>query len=162
MKQLISICLLSFLACMIAPLAQAARTAPMPKFEHEVIVYVPDQNPEKAVHDAILKGAQRNNWNVLSDSGGTLRLSLVVRNKHTIVVDVRILGNAVAVDYVSSVNMAYEKDAQQISVDVDADTCQITNSCDKRVGEGEIEVIHPNYGRWVRNLLKAARKAVMN
>ena len=156
MKQLISICIWFFLACMIAPSAQAARTVPMPKFEHEVIVYAPDQNPEKAVHDAILKGAQRNNWNLLSDNGGTLRLSLVVRDKHTIAVDVRILGNAVAVDYVSSINMAYEKNAQPMSGT--ADHCHITNSCDKRVGE----VIHPNYGRWVANLLKVARKAALH
>ncbi|MDR2925264.1 MAG: hypothetical protein LBU76_04855 [Azoarcus sp.] len=85
---------------------------------------------EKKTHDAILKGAEDRKWQVIQDTPTVLRLRVNVRNKHTVVVDVRIKPGKVDVDYVDSINMNYNK------------------------SQG---TIHPNYHVWIDRLLQSAR-----
>lgn len=154
MKRFISIGILSLLAFAITLSAHAARLgSPLPKFENVTIAKPGTPDAPKKVHDAILSGAAQYGWRVVSDNGDTLRLNLSVR-RHVVEVDVHVRGNAVSVDYVDSVNMDYEKDASDPRGNSDA--CgYVSNLCRKNMGE----VIHPNYGKWVKNLLNAARKA---
>ena len=135
MKRFMSLVVLSFLACVLTPLAHAARAVPMPVFRNEVIVSASREDAAKETHDAIIAGAARNKWVVVSDDGNTLRLNIEVRAKHSVAIDVHIRGNAVDIDYVSSANMLYETDG---------------------VGGN---FIHRNYGNWVRSLLNVSRAA---
>jgi hypothetical protein len=120
-----------------SPLAEA-RSSDMPQFKNEVITTAIGPNVEKTVHDAIIKGAKVKGWTVALDTPRKLRLKLTVRNKHTIIVHVAINLDSVDVDYVSSNNMNYAKDA-----------------------DGR-EVIHPYYGKWITLMLEAARAAAAN
>ena len=135
MKRFISIVVLSFLVCVMTPLAHAARAVPMPKYRNVVIVNTPKENAAKETHDAIIAGVKQSEWVVLSDDGNTLRLSVDVRGKHSVVIDVHIHENEVDIDHVSSQNMLYESDS-----------------------DGN-EVIHRNYRAWIRRLLGAFRAA---
>jgi hypothetical protein len=131
MKRFLLGCVL-FWACGVAPSAYAV-TVDMPQFRHEVIL-ADQPGVEHIVHAAIVAAAHKRRWVVIKDGIGKLRLQLLVRNRYSVVVDVRILGNSVAVDYVSSFNMRYRK------------------------GDS-VEQIHPSYARWVRSLLQAARNS---
>ena len=135
MKRFISIVVLSFLVCVMTPLAHAARAVPMPKYRNVVILNTPKENAAKETHDAIIAGVKQSEWVVLSDDGNTLRLSVDVRGKHSVVIDVHIHENEVDIDHVSSQNMLYESDS-----------------------DGN-EVIHRNYRAWIRRLLGAFRAA---
>ncbi|MDR0674357.1 MAG: hypothetical protein LBF93_12090 [Zoogloeaceae bacterium] len=155
MKRFIPVALLSFLACVMTPLAHATRTVPMPVFKNEVIASATGDDAAKRTHDAIVGAAAQNKWLVVSDNGDTLRLSITVRRKHKVLIDAHIRGNAVDIDYVSSVNMAYDKDALSGRAIEQCDYLPAT--CPRQ--SGEAEVIHPNYGVWINRLLSAARKA---
>ncbi|MDR1462954.1 MAG: hypothetical protein LBI68_07455, partial [Azoarcus sp.] len=145
MKRFISIGILSFLVFAAAPFAHAAFISPMPTFENQIVLKSAAPDAAKKVHDAILSAAAQYKWRVVSDNGETLRLNLVVR-KHELEVDVHILGSAVNVDYVSSVNMGYAKDG----IDASSDHCNyVSGACS---GGGVKDVIHMHYGKWVKNL----------
>jgi hypothetical protein len=111
----------------------------MQRFDNEIILHSATPDAAEKVHEAILSAAKQYKWRVVSDNGDTLRLSYTVRS-HRVEIDVRILGAAVNVDYVDSINMGY-------SARGGADD---TN---------ENAVIHPSYGKWVNNFLIAARAA---
>lgn len=153
MKRLLSVCALLW-ACSVVPSAYAMQDVAMPKFEHEVILNGNRPDAEKIVHDAIIEGAKKYDWKVVSDSHNTLRLKITVRDRHVAVIDVRIVDNSVAVDYVSSENMNYGKGGGAIS-----EVCLVTPAASQCVKSRSGEYIHANYGRWVRNLLKSARIA---
>jgi hypothetical protein len=155
MKRFIPVAVLSFLACVMMPLAHATRTVPMPVFKNEVITSAAGEDAAKRTHDAIVGVTAQNKWLVVSDKGDTLRLSITVRKKHTVVIDVHIRGNAVDIDYVSSVNMAYDRNA--LSGTAVEQCSYLPATCSRQ--SGETEVIHPNYGVWINRLLNAARKA---
>lgn len=100
-------------------------------FRDEPILMQPSvSDAEQKTHDAILKGAKDKDWQLIQDTPTVLRLRLVVRSKHTIVVDVKIKPGKVDVDYVDSINMNYNK------------------------SQG---TIHPNYHVWIDRLLQSAR-----
>jgi hypothetical protein len=154
MKRLTSLCVLVFLACFMAPLAQAqARLIAVPKYDQERILRSrqPVKNADRIVHDAILKSAAKQGWVVVVDTGSTLRLTLEVRT-HKMVIDVRILGDSVAINYVDSVNMSYEKNWRDPRAS--AEFCAtLPSACEMN----DKDVIHPNYANWIARLLKQAR-----
>ena len=127
-----------------ATLAQA-RLVVMPKYEHEVILKSHNQDAENIVHLSILKSAARLGWIVAADDGKTMRLTLDVRT-HKVMIDVRIFGNAVAVDYISSKNMDYDKNYSETG-----EFCipAIYHMNGK-------EVIHSKYADWITRLLRHA------
>lgn len=155
MKRFLSLAVLSFLVCVMTPLAHATRTVPMPVYKNEVIASAAGEDAAKRTRDAIAAAAAKNKWLIVSDSGDTLRLSTTVRKKHTVVIDVHIRGNAVDIDYVSSVHMAYDKDAFS---GTPVEQCGYLSAVCSRQS-GKAEVIHPNYGVWIDRLLDTARKA---
>jgi hypothetical protein len=102
-------------------------------YRNEVILPAPSEHAEKKTRNAILESAFLRGWKIAKDTPPVLQLRLDVRNKYTVVVNVTIKGDKVDVDYVSSVNMEHKKN------------------------DYGIDSIHPNYNRWIANLLKAAR-----
>ncbi|MDR1229265.1 MAG: hypothetical protein LBK55_09695 [Azoarcus sp.] len=155
MKRSISIGILSFLIFAVIPLAHAyVISRPVPKFEDEIILHDAAPDATRKVHDAILVAATKYKWAVVSDNGNVLRLRLAVR-RHMVEIDVRILGSAVSVGYVDSINMGYAENG--VDTAAGADHCNyLPSMCGEKVLGA---VIHPNYGKWVRNLLIAARTA---
>ena len=59
------------------------------------------------VRGAIVEAGRQHGWNVAKDEPGKLTLSLVVRQKHTVVVEVEYDTTGSMISYVSSVNMDY-------------------------------------------------------
>ena len=67
MKRFIPIAVLSFLACVMMPLAHATRTVPMPVFKNEVIASATgEEDAAKRTRDAIVGAAAQNKWLVVS------------------------------------------------------------------------------------------------
>ncbi|MDR3299085.1 MAG: hypothetical protein LBU43_03560 [Candidatus Accumulibacter sp.] len=125
--------ILAVFLCM--PLAHG-RSENMPQFKDYPILLTSAGNAEKTVHDAIVKAAIRRGWRVVQDTPNVLRLSLDVRGKHQVAIEVKIDGGNASVNYINSTNLNYSKD-----------------------DEGR-ESIHPSYRKWVTTMLKdAAREA---
>ncbi|MDR1350012.1 MAG: hypothetical protein LBJ59_04385 [Zoogloeaceae bacterium] len=118
--------------CCAAPIRAAA--AEMPYFANVVILAAPDAGAERRVHDAIVEAANNQGWKIAQDTHRLLRLELIVRNQYAVIVNIHIKIDMVDVEYVSSINMGYKKDA-----------------------EGR-KAISPAYGKWVIRLLNAARQ----
>jgi hypothetical protein len=110
------------------------RRAALKPFRGVPIVNKNAQDAERKAHDAILASARRLKWKILENKPAALRLQLDVR-AYRVVVQIRIQGGSADVDYVDSANLNYEKDAS-----------------------GN-ESIHPSYHKWVRKLLKNARRS---
>ncbi|MDR0674394.1 MAG: hypothetical protein LBF93_12280 [Zoogloeaceae bacterium] len=120
-----------FLFCA-APMAHAQ--AEMPYFANQIILPAPSADAEERVHDAIVEAANSRGWKVAQDTPKRLRLEIIVRNQYAVIVNILINIDMVDVEYVSSINMGYRKDAN-----------------------GR-EVISPAYGKWIGQLLDAARQ----
>ncbi|MDR2366289.1 MAG: hypothetical protein LBD68_10655 [Zoogloeaceae bacterium] len=129
-QRLFFLCALTL--CGVLPAHAAA--AEMPYFANKIILAAPGADAERQVHDAIVAAAESQGWKVASDTPRSLRLRLIVRNQYAVVVNILINIDMVDVEYVSSINMSYGKDAN-----------------------GN-EVISPAYGKWIDRLLNAARQ----
>ena len=79
---------------------------------------------------AIQVAAIEKNWTLADKGDNGLLATLVVRNKHTIVVEITYSPTNFSLAYSSSINMNYSNDG----------------------GQG---IIHPNYNRWTQDLRKA-------
>ncbi|MDR3159866.1 MAG: hypothetical protein LBU11_12890 [Zoogloeaceae bacterium] len=125
--------LLAFIALCPAPPVHAA-AAEMPRFANELILAAPSADAEERVHEVVVDAANSLGWKVAQDTPRLLRLEIIVRNQYAVIVNVLINIDMVDVEYVSSINMGYRKNA-----------------------DGH-EVISPAYGKWVVQLLNAARQ----
>lgn len=84
------------------------------------------------VKQAILAAASSKQWSIAYQPNGKMQATLVMKGKHTIVVEVAYTAENYSLTYLSSDNMKY----------------------------GEVEgvpVIHPYYDRWVREFREAIR-----
>ncbi|MDR0735284.1 MAG: hypothetical protein LBF51_00380 [Zoogloeaceae bacterium] len=115
-------------------LALPAHAAEMPYFANEIILPAPGADAEQRVHDVIVEAANSRGWKVAQDTPKRLRLEIIVRNQYAVVVNILINIDMVDVEYVSSIHMGYKRDA-----------------------DGR-EVISPAYGKWITQLLDAARQ----
>lgn len=88
------------------------------------------------VRDAIIRGAAVRSWSTAPGGDGVLVATIVVRGKHTVVVEIPFAADRFGVRYKSSVNMNHA------------------------MRDGR-PVIHPNYNRWVLNLIDAIRNETM-
>jgi uncharacterized protein (UPF0333 family) len=81
-------------------------------------------------------------WTVSEKASGKLKLSTLVRGKHTVVVDVSFDTSAYSIRYSSSINMNYKRNC--------------TKPGKKDQSESKCtEVIHPYYNTWVQELKQA-------
>jgi hypothetical protein len=86
----------------------------------------------KSVRDAIVAAGQRHGWTVAKDVPGVLDMTLFVRGKHRVTVEVAYDTTLTTITYVSSENMDY------------------------KVSHGEPQ-IHSSYVRWVSVLAQEIR-----
>lgn len=86
------------------------------------------------VKAAVIAGSSGLGWVVREDPAGRLRLSYNKQGKHEVTIDCLYDAQGYQLKYVSSMNMNYEKDSAG-------------------------EQIHPNYNRWIANLIKTIGQA---
>ena len=91
---------------------------------------------DKKMHDLIVKSCTDNNWRVSEPSTNVIEATLMVRNKHTVVVTIPYTAKHYSINYKSSTNMEYKAKSDGTTV------------------------IHPNYNKWVGILDKSIRTNV--
>lgn len=115
-----------------------ART-PVPIVNHENIPVVTSSAKALSadqVKQAIMLVAAAKNWSIGFQSDGKLQATLVVRNKHTIVVEIAYSPEKYSLTYKDSINMKH----------------------------GQLDghaVIHPYYNKWVQELKDGIRAELM-
>lgn len=88
------------------------------------------------VKQAIIAAASNKSWSIARQPDGKLQATLVVRNKHTIVVEIACAADKYSLRYKDSINMKFEeRDGQQL--------------------------IHPFYNKWVLDFKEAIRIEVL-
>ena len=116
--------------------------APVPVINYEnIAIATTSGKPLQAeqIKQAINAAATLKGWTVAYTADGSLLATLVVRNKHTIVVKVDYDVNKYSINYNDSKNMKYG------IIDVQS-TIVSTNKDQSRNGQIEI---HPFYNKWV-------------
>ena len=100
---------------------------------------------KKAIQDAAL----RKGWTFVNEAGDTNRMlaTLVVRNKHTVMVEIAYSVDKYSITYRDSINMNYHSEAKFDS--------RMPNSRNAAAASGP--VIHPAYNIWVQELKDAIR-----
>jgi hypothetical protein len=109
--------------------AMARVSAPVESPQHADFLSASHAPAADKVRQAIIDAGARRGWHVDAEQPGRLTLRNVIRNKHTVVVDVAYDSKGVSVTYVSSENLNYE------------------------MRDG-VAYIHPKYNEWVQKLLK--------
>jgi len=115
------------LALSLALVAAQAREAPLMETGRVVLTAASGQ---EAVRSAIIAGSATHGWVVAQEEPGKLTLKYNKQGKHEVVVDALFDAKGYELKYVDSKNMNYAKNDQGT-------------------------VIHPNYNRWIANLVKA-------
>ncbi len=84
----------------------------------------------RQIRDRIVTGGQSLGWAVAREEPGLVELTYDKQGKHQVTVAVRYDPSGYKIDYVRSFNLNYEE-------------------------LGGVKKIHPNYNRWILNLIKA-------
>jgi len=100
---------------------------------------------KKAIQDAAL----RKGWTLANDTGDKMTATLVVRNKHTVIVVIAYSADKYSITYSDSVNMNYHSEAHYDS--------RMPRPSSGATGP----VIHPAYNTWVQELKEAIRGELM-
>ena len=111
----------------LSAVAAQAREAPLMEPGRVVLTATSGQ---EAVRAAIIAGSATHGWVVAQEEPGKLTLKYNKQGKHEVVVDALFDAKGYELKYVDSKNMNYAK-------------------------KDEGTVIHPNYNRWIANLVKA-------
>ncbi|MDZ7918787.1 hypothetical protein [Rhodoferax sp.] len=113
--------------------AMARQSVPVVNFENVAITSASGKTPSaEAITQAIKLASAAKGWTIVADAGSALSATLVVRDKHTISVQISTAGDKYSIRYKASVNM----------------------NAEERAGQMEI---HPNYNKWVKDLNDAIR-----
>jgi hypothetical protein len=130
-----------------------AQRVPVPIIDHpNLSVANSSGKPLQAdqVKQAIQEAAKAKGWSLAYEPSGRILATLVVRNKHTVVVEIAYAPDKYSIMYKDSVNMKYAPNAQ---ADPRVNTA---NSGPNRSGYTG-GVIHPFYNSWVGELKEAIR-----
>lgn len=142
------------LICTIALSLSAYARTPVPIVNYDnIVISTTSGKPVEAeqVKHAISSAAAEKGWTISSVNDGSLLATLVVRNKHTIVVKVDYDNSKYAITYHDSTNMKYRiVDVQQTIVSSPVDQ--------SRNGQAEI---HPFYNKWVQDFKDEIRKELL-
>ncbi len=106
------------------------------------------------VKEAIQSAAKAKGWALAYELSGKMLATLVVRNKHTVVVEVAYSADRYSLMYRDSVNMKYAAHAQSDGRINSANTGYIRSNYDG-------PVIHPFYNSWVQEFKDAIRVALL-
>jgi hypothetical protein len=139
------------LCLLLLALPAAARTSvPIIDYPDQPVVTGSGKTPSAAdVRQAIASAATQRNWVVTNGPGDErVTATLVVRNKHTISVVIAYKADAFSISYLGSVNMNYNENrpVDQASYGNRGYTVQQKDTTLP-------DVIHPNYNKWVQDLL---------
>jgi hypothetical protein len=117
--------------------AEARNAVPVQQFLDQRVVTQSGRTPSlEEVRQGTVKAAMAAGWALAKTAENQFEGTKVVRGKHTIVVSIWFAPDRYSVTYKSSDNMKYG------------------------VGPGGIQVIHPNYNVWARQLVDAIRVQV--
>jgi len=136
--------------------AVAQRLA-VPIINHpDVAVATSSGKPVQAdqVKQAIQAAAKAKGWALAFAPGGKVLATLVVRNKHTVVVEIAYSAERYSLMYKDSVNMKYAPHAQS-----DSHINSVNNTYTRGGYDGP--VIHPFYNNWVQDLQDAIRQELL-
>lgn len=140
------------LAALLSTMAQTAlagsshkvfnRSVPIVNFDHQEIKRADNKTfSMDDVLKAIRTAAGKREWKIEpGDTPGHVIATLLVRNTYTAVVEITYTTQEYSMDYKSSANLDYDKHPSDKAV----------------IGKGgqlivnDVEVIHPNYNKWVR------------
>jgi hypothetical protein len=124
------LCLLTFTALP----ALARQTVPIVNIDNTPVVTAENKKLDSAqVLQAIKAAVISQNWTVSNVADGVVTATILVRQKHTVVVDIIYDADKYSIHYKDSVNMKYEKTS------------------------GGTENIHPFYNKWTAALSDAIR-----
>lgn len=142
-----------FICTIVFSLNANART-PVPIINYENIAIATTTGKAlqvEQVKQAITTAAASKAWTVAYSADGSMLATLVVRNKHTIVVKIEYDINKYSIHYNDSKNMKYG------IIDVQP-TIASSNKDQSHNGQGEI---HPFYNKWVQELKDAIRAELL-
>jgi hypothetical protein len=106
--------------------------------------------PAEQVKEAIQAAARTKGWTLAYEPGDKIVATLVVRNKHTVIVEIAYSGERYSLMYRDSVNMKY-------SPGTDRPKAYDLSSSMRGYRQPAGQVIHPFYNDWVRELKDAIR-----
>lgn len=110
----------------LATAAQAREAVPIINYENQLVA---KPLTIEQVKQAIVTAAAMNSWTITKGpTENSITATLVVRNKHTVIVNITYTKESFSVVYAGSINMKYQPNA----------------------GTG---VIHPFYNKWTRDLV---------
>lgn len=129
---LLATCLIVVMIFFTTP-ANARTSVPIQNHENIAIASSADKALSvDAVKNAIVKAAGTKNWTITYQPDNKMLATLIVRGKHTVVVEISYAADKYSLSYKGSTNMNYSTmDGQPI--------------------------IHPFYNKWVQDLLNAIR-----
>jgi hypothetical protein len=118
---------------LVATPAVGRETVPIINFDNIAIATSSGSAPgSEQVKQAIMKAGGARGWSIAHQAEGKLLATLIVRNKHTIAVEIGYSAEKYSLMYANSSNMKYgQRDGQP--------------------------VIHPYYNKWVQELKEAIR-----
>lgn len=118
---------------LVAAPAVARDSVPIVNYDNVAVATSSGKAPDaEQVRQAIAAAAAGKGWTVAPAGDGKLQATIVVRGKHTVVVDIAYAADKYALTYKDSTNMNFiERDGQKL--------------------------IHPFYNKWVQTLKEAIR-----
>lgn len=133
----------AMLLVFVAPVQASGRGEPIVNFENQVIKRFDNKVLSmEDVEKGIRAGADKAGWRVEPAGPGHIIATLVVRARHTAVVDITYSRESYSIKYKNSDNLGYRaSDTSRPMID---DTGSVTSSKEP--------VIHPNYNKWVQRL----------
>jgi hypothetical protein len=130
-----------FIMLFISSVPAQARPEPIVNFENQQIKRFDNKKlTMEEVQMAIRNSAEKMGWRVEPNGPGKIIATLVVRNKHTAVVDITYSPESYSITYKSSINLDYADSPQGAPMIEEGGT----------VGVRKGPVIHPNYNKWVQ------------
>lgn len=139
---------IAFLVCVTIVSLNANARAPVPIINHANVLIATTSGKALQIEDvkkSISAAAVSKGWSVAHIADGSLLATLVVRNKHTVVVKIDYDTTKYSINYHDSKNMKYGViNVQSTVISSNVDT--------SHNGQGEI---HPFYNNWVQNLKDA-------
>lgn len=133
-----------------------ARSAPLVEPERVLLPSAEGQSRgAQAVRAAIVAGSESLGWTVVSDEPGKLRLKYNKQGKHEAVIDAVYDADGYQLRYVDSVNLNYRPTGEAPRFGAARGYADPAPASPAETGPQ----IHPNYNRWIANLIKTIRLA---
>lgn len=113
------------------------------------------------VKEAILSAAKTKEWMIGYQPDGKLLLTLKVRNKHTVVVEIAYAADSYSLQYRDSINMNFSKTPPYRETNRGGNAGGYYSPSNVDSERDQKPVIHPAYNTWVAELVKAIQMELM-